>query len=365
MSSGILKGSPLGQSPRLDDVERRPARCASCRSAIATSASTSRRTPMSRQRCARRSRRSRPSRAAGVRASHRRPDAPLESGGVRHASAGAVRTVPPGLLRARRARRARGRRQELPGSDSARARSAPAGTASTMDGTHFIGLVNVVNLKAGGPRLAGGRPTRMAREGRQAAQEQHAHRRLCAHPALDGLSGVGMGDRGQRAGPVVLEAVRFGLGPERPHPSGDAEGRRERHVPHGHVDRLPATRARHGAVAGPDEGGRRSAAQGARALAHVVSRREPPDRDHRPAARRATVPRTATTSRSTTSASRPARRPCRSAQQSPGRIATTFHTTSSAPNRSSSHLCSIPTNGSRFASTGPAPTSISARFIPR
>ena len=46
LSGGVLKGSPLGQRDvTADDVARRTAACASCRSATATSGSTSRRTP--------------------------------------------------------------------------------------------------------------------------------------------------------------------------------------------------------------------------------------------------------------------------------------------------------------------------------
>ena len=68
-----------------------------------------------------------------------------------------------------------------------------------QSGVHFIGLVNVVNLKAGGLGSARRRATRMAREGRQAAEEQHADRRLRAHSALVGLSRMGLGHRRQRA----------------------------------------------------------------------------------------------------------------------------------------------------------------------
>ena len=89
-------------------------------------------------------------RAAVVRAAHRRPDAPVEAGGVRHAAAGADRarrcrcsTCPASTTCSRTTARAIC-------SDSARARKAPAGTASITSGVHFIGLVNVVNLKAGG-----------------------------------------------------------------------------------------------------------------------------------------------------------------------------------------------------------------------
>ena len=98
------------------------------------------------------------------------------------------------------------------------------------------------------------RAARMAGGGREAAEEQHADCGVRAHPVVVGLSGVGLGHRRQRPRVVLSEAIRIGLGAERPHSSGDAEGRRERDVPHGDVDRVPAAGARRGTVAGTDEG---------------------------------------------------------------------------------------------------------------
>ena len=74
---------------------------------------------------------------------------------------------------------------------------------------------------------------------------QHADRRLRAHPALGGLSRVGLGHRRQRAGAGHAEALRLGHRAQRPHSPDHAEGRRQRHLPHRDVDRLSATRARH------------------------------------------------------------------------------------------------------------------------
>ena len=59
----------------------------------------------------------------------------------------------------------------------------------------------------------------------------------------------------------LRQTLRLGHRAQRPHPPGDAEGRGQRHLPHRALDRLPAARAGHGALAGPDEGrGRRSCA---------------------------------------------------------------------------------------------------------
>ncbi len=123
-------------------------------------------------------------------------------------------------------------------------------------GVHFIGLVNVVNLKAGGLGLLGAEQLEWLEKDVKQPQEQHAHRRLCAHPAVVGVPRVGMGDGRQRTRAVVSQAVWFRLGPERSHSSGDAEGRRPRDVSYGDVDCLSAARAGCGRVAGPDEGGR-------------------------------------------------------------------------------------------------------------
>ena len=63
-------------------------------------------------------------------------------------------------------------------------------------GAHFIGLVNVLNLKAGGLGSLGTAAARMAGEGRFGAEEQHADRGVRAHSAVVGVPGMGMGNRG-------------------------------------------------------------------------------------------------------------------------------------------------------------------------
>ena len=133
MSSGVLKGiAARSASAWLDDVARRGAGCGSFRSATATSASTSRRTPTSRRRCARRSRRSRPI--------PKPPAFVLHTGDLTHLSKPAEfdtlqqvlsELSMPVFYVPGRARRARRRRQELSASDSAKGRRAPGGTAST------------------------------------------------------------------------------------------------------------------------------------------------------------------------------------------------------------------------------------------
>ena len=120
-------------------------------------------------------------------------------------------------------------------------------------------------------RHARRRAARVAREGRQAADEQHADRRLRAHPALVGLSGVGLGHRRRRAGAVYLK--RFGsvsvLNGHIHQVMQKVEGHVTFHTAMSTAFPQPAPG--HGAVAGTDEGGRRSAAQGAGSLAHEDS----------------------------------------------------------------------------------------------
>ena len=95
------------------------------------------------------------SRAAGVRAAHRRSDAPLEAGRVRHAAAGAVAscrcrcsTCPASTTCSRTTAR-------VTCSDSARARRAPAGTASiTAACTSSASSTSSTSRPAGSARSA-------------------------------------------------------------------------------------------------------------------------------------------------------------------------------------------------------------------
>ena len=67
------------------------------------------------------------------------------------------------------------------------------------------------------------------------------------------LSGMGMGHRRWRAGPWLPQALRLGDRAQRSHSSGHAEGRGQRDLSHRALDRVPAARAWHGAVARPDK----------------------------------------------------------------------------------------------------------------
>ena len=118
-------------------------------------------------------------------------------------------------------------------------------------GVHFIGLVNVVDLKPGGLGRLGDEQLEWLENDLAGRSAEHADRRLRPRPAVDGLPRVGLGHRGRRAALALPQALRLGHGPQRAHPPGDAEGRRQRHLPHRHVRRRsrslgPARRPRPG-----------------------------------------------------------------------------------------------------------------------
>src|SRR5207249_1307296 len=57
-----------------------------------------------------------------------------------------------------------------------------------------------------------------------------------------------------RPGTFLSEAFWIGNGSQWTHSSDHAEGRRQCHFPHGHLDRLPSTSSGCGAFAGSNEG---------------------------------------------------------------------------------------------------------------
>ena len=114
-----------------------------------------------------------------------------------------------------------------------------------LKGAHFVGLVNVLNLKAGGLGYLGPEQLEWLEKDLKQCLEQHTDRRVRPHSAVVRLSGLGLGYRRQRAGPLLPEALRLGHGPQRSHSSNHAEGRGQCYLPHGIIDCFPAARARH------------------------------------------------------------------------------------------------------------------------
>ena len=100
-------------------------------------------------------------------------------------------------------------------------------------GVHFIGLVNVLDLKESGLGSLGA--DQLAWLEKDVRRTNRAVRRSsCSRISpLDGLPGMGMGHGRQRAGAGLPEEVRLGHGAEWAHPSGVAEGRGQCHISYG------------------------------------------------------------------------------------------------------------------------------------
>ena len=133
-----------------------------------------------------------------------------------------------------------------------------------QNGVHFVGLVNVADLKAGGMGSLGEEQLAWLADdlkGKTASTPVV----LFAHIPLWTVNAeLGLGHRRCRPRARPRQALRLGDRAQRPHPPDHAEGGRHRDLPHRPLHRLPAARARHRAVARPDEGPRRQAAQRAR-----------------------------------------------------------------------------------------------------
>ena len=76
-----------------------------------------------------------------------------------------------------------------------------------QNGVHFIGLVNVVNLKAGGLGNLGADQLAWLADDLKGLSASHPDRRLRPHPAVDGLSAMGLGHRRQRPGARAAQAA--------------------------------------------------------------------------------------------------------------------------------------------------------------
>ena len=123
-------------------------------------------------------------------------------------------------------------------------------------GVHFVGLVNVANLKAGGMGALGEEQLAWLADdlkGKSASTPIV----LFAHiPLVDRGGELGLGHRRFRPRARSRQALRLGDRAQRPHPPDHAEGGRQGDLPYRPLDRLPATGARNRPVAWPDEGRR-------------------------------------------------------------------------------------------------------------
>ncbi len=76
-------------------------------------------------------------------------------------------------------------------------------------GVHFIGLVNVVDLKGGGLGNLGAEQLAWLEDDLARQVEIDTDRAVRAHPALDGLSGMGLGHRGRRPRAGTRQGLRL------------------------------------------------------------------------------------------------------------------------------------------------------------
>ena len=112
-------------------------------------------------------------------------------------------------------------------------------------GVHFIGLVNVVDLKGGGLGNLGAEQLAWL-EADLKGKSNSTPIVVFAHIPLQVLyKEWGWGTEDGNAGARPAQALRFGHHPQRPHPSAGAEGRRQHDLPHRAVDGVPAAGAGH------------------------------------------------------------------------------------------------------------------------
>ena len=111
-------------------------------------------------------------------------------------------------------------------------------------GVHFVGLVNVKNLKAGGMGSLGEDQLKWLADDLQAEKRFHAGRRVRSRPAVGRVREVGLGHRGWRPRAGDAQAIWIGDGAQWSHPSGDAESRRQGRVSHRAFDGVSAAGAR-------------------------------------------------------------------------------------------------------------------------
>ena len=151
-------------------------------------------------------------------------------------------------------------------------------------GVHFVGLVNVVDLKAGGLGNLGGEQLEWLEDDLK-GKSKSTPIVLFAHiPLWTVYPQWGWGTEDGARALDYVEGLWFGHRAERPHPPGDAEGRGQRHLPHRTLDRLPATGAGGRALARSDEGRGRQTPQHARRRQHQLQAGQSAACDHRHAA---------------------------------------------------------------------------------
>ena len=124
---------------------------------------------------------------------------------------------------------------------------------------HFVGLSNVAALEGLG-KLGPEQIQWLEAD----LKNQSASRPVVVFaqiPLWSVLPGLGLGNRRQRPGTWISQTVWIGHGAQWAYPPGDAKGRGQRHVPHGHVNCLSATRSGHSQGTGTNESSGRQTSQ--------------------------------------------------------------------------------------------------------
>ena len=155
-----------------------------------------------------------------------------------------------------------------------------------QNGVHFIGLVNVANLKAGGLGYLGPEQLEWLEDDLKPLSASTPIVVFAHIPLWSVYPTWGWGRTRLGAGAHISQALRLGHGAQRPHPPADAEGRGQRHLPHGALDRISAAGAGHCPLTRTDGRSGRKAAQRPRHHHRHFQARQVGAGDHRYGARR-------------------------------------------------------------------------------
>ena len=112
-----------------------------------------------------------------------------------------------------------------------------------LKGAHFVGLVNVLNLKAGGLGYLGPEQLDWLEKDLKSVSSSTPIVVFAHIPLWSVYPGLGLGHRRQRSGPFLYEALRVGHGSQWSHSPNNEEGRGKCYLPHGIVDCFPAARS--------------------------------------------------------------------------------------------------------------------------
>jgi hypothetical protein len=148
------------------------------------------------------------------------------------------------------------------------------------NGVHFLGLVNVANLKGGGMGSLGDEQIEWIEDDLKSRSASTPIVVFAHIPLWSVYPAWGWGTE-DSARARLYEALRLGDRAQRSYPSDHAEGRRQCDLPHRTLDRLSAAGARHGAVRRPDEGTGRATTQDARHRQRDVQAGRAAARHHR------------------------------------------------------------------------------------